>query len=302
MSIDKIENKSFISDMVKELYHHIFNGELILFLGAGFSKNAGSFDWKKLCDTLLSHPEINLLNNTDRFSEEQIIEYCRSELSKKGLESFYKGIVRKTIIKDHDLFKKSYFPMVEDIIKISPLPIFVTTNFDSFLEETNLFDLDKVYYKPDDFNITNIVNKSIFHIHGYVEDLWNALLTESQYTKMYKRRDFKNFIKYCYNNYNIIFLGYDLKEHDLKKIFFEANNEKSNKNHKRNHYALFPSDKNITDLDIKIYSESYNINIIQYGDVEIFSSVISFIVNEYHSFKTTLEPKLSVGKEGAHAE
>lgn len=246
----------------------ILQNRSILFIGAGISKIAGCYDWSSVVRELINHPDIKIKIQTDnidgsKLSKDEWIEYCLRTLQRVNKENEYWGILRKAIQWDVVLYQKNYLPLVKNVKQIKPFPKVITTNIDDCLENTQLFNLSNIYYEPADFIIVNFNGEAIFHIHGYRDDLKNALWTRSSYISRYSDPTFKNFLLGVFSCHSIIFLGYGLSEIEIKNIIFEANSR--NNNSDIEHFALIPTEDNLVLQDISVLKELYKINVITYG-------------------------------------
>jgi len=273
-------------DQLNELIPHFLNGECILFIGAGLSKIAGCYDWNSIVEEMIDHEVIKRRINPNelernRFSNEELIDFCFQCFKENGKEHDFWGIVRKALIKDPQKFQTEYLPLINGIRKMNPFPPIITTNIDSCLEETKLFDLSKVFYEPKDFNMNNLKSLSIFHIHGYIERLKDSLLTKSKYLQRYKERNFRRFLKSIFSNYQVLFLGYSLRDSEIKNILLETGENI------QSHFALIPEEDRYTDSDITVFLDIYKVKIVIYGPRKNFGRSLSNWIQ--HNFPQELE-------------
>jgi len=253
------------------------NGNVVLFFGAGISKIAGCKTLNSLLKDMIENPVINTTIDRNEFfsnqeiSSEEKLDLCKRTLDRNDRNEEYKAIIRNAVFEDPELFSRRYIPFLKTLKSIKPFPIIVTTNIDNCLEKTRLFPLYRIFYKKNQFRIENLKEDSIFHIHGYIEDLDNAVFTKSQYREWYEDDDFKNFLIHIFINYCVIFMGCSFNDNELKNIILDARN----KNNYLPSFILFPIEDKITQLK-KIYIEDlYKIKVIVYGNVEDFTDIIS---------------------------
>jgi len=268
-------------DKLNEILQYVLKGECIIFIGAGLSKIAGCYDWDSIVKEMLVHEVVkNKINITEldqsQFSNEEVIDFCQREFDRAGKEDDFWGIVRKALIKDPKKFNEVYIPLIKGISKITPFPrIVITTNIDSCLEETQLFPLNKVFYEPCDFNIQKLNGSGIFHIHGYVENLKKCLLTKRRYIERYKENGFNNFLDKLFSDYSTLFLGYSLRDSEIKNILMRAQNKKK-------HFALVSNDDGFTSSELTIFSDLYKTKIIVYGERDTFQNqLIDWIAKNF---------------------
>lgn len=256
-------------------------GEVILFLGAGISKIAGCYDWDSIIKELLnddcvpSHINKNEFMESDRHYNEKI-EFLSKKYIEAEKENKFKGILRKAITADPELFLKAYIPFIKSLKLIKPFPILVTTNIDSCLEDTRELNCyDQVYYDIKDFQTSNLRENSIFHIHGYRDNFLEILFTKEKYRKFYGNENFRNFLSYIFSNYCIIFMGYSLNDDELKDIIYDVRQETN----VIPNYILIP-DNELKTVDMFIYQEIYKIKFIEYGTKNEFPIIISSWINK----------------------
>lgn len=263
-------------DELNEIVPYIKNRKCILFIGAGLSVIAGLYDWDSFVRVLLKHPATGLKYNSNEISEsrlgrEQLVEYCYSKFKDNGKTKEFWDIVReRLLLKNPKMFADKYLPLIQRIKKIEPFPTtIITTNIDNCLEEARIIEPIEVFYKPNEFTINNLNNGGIFHIHGYIEQVENALLTESKYLEMYKDNNFREFLRQIFCKYSVLFLGYSLRDRKLLEIIFQEN-----KNMNEPHFALFPEDE-IIDLDRDPFFTLFRIKIVGCGSKEKYWEILT---------------------------
>lgn len=276
-------------DELDEIVPHILNNDCIFFIGAGLSNLAGCYDWDAVVKRLIEHEIIKQkkIKYEDlryrRFSNEELIYFCQQELCNNGKENDFWGIARLAIIKDPVKFRESYLPLAEQIKKIEPFPTIITTNIDNCLEEAGIINLNRIFYEPNDININNLDRntRSIFHIHGYVERFKESLLTKHMYLVRYREDWFQTFLTHIFSNYSILFLGYSLRDSEIKNILMQTGNNKK-------HFALVPVEDEFSSSDISIFLNLYRIKIITYGRRDEFPTLLIDWINRNFA-KTKLE-------------
>ncbi len=243
---------------------YIKQNKCALFIGAGLSKIAGCDVWKSLVEKMFD----NLIFQERRIKKEDLIEklgnerlmgYCRKVFEEDGKMKEYWGIVRDAIMFQPELHQKAYLPLIKLLKSINPLPHIITTNIDNCLASTREFSLSNIFYKTEDFKSTNLDSPSIIHIHGYHEDLENCLLTRDQYISRYEEPDFRVFLKYIFNTYAVIFIGYGFGDTDIQDIMLKTNTDS------KNHFLLVPEEDNLPASYLSLLHDLYGIVTIIYG-------------------------------------
>lgn len=258
----------------------IKKGETLLFIGSGLSKIAGCYGWDEIVDMLIANPifnnqmNLNAINKSN-FSYDEIIDYCRRKYYDNAKENDYWAVIRGAFLEDYNKYINEYLPLIKKIKTINPFPPILTTNIDNCLEKTKLWSLDQIYYELKDFKTSNLRSGCIFHIHGFIEDLKNALITRSQYLPRYNDSYFRTFMLEIFKQYSVIFMGYGLREFFLKNLILEACNGT-----KPRHFALF-SDDEISHPILPLYRDLYKIEIVSFGAIAIFSKEFGIWIDRH---------------------
>ncbi|MHA1766531.1 MAG: SIR2 family protein [Promethearchaeota archaeon] len=251
-------------------------GNVAFFFGAGISKIAGCKTSNSLLKDMSENPVIQTTIDRNEFfnnqvvSSEEKLDLCKRELDRVDRIEEYKAMIRNAVFEDPELFNKKYIPFLKTLKSIKPFPIIITTNIDNCLEKTRLFPLDRIFYRKNQFKKENFKPDSIFHIHGYIEDLDNAVFTKSQYREWYEDGEFKNFLTHIFINYCVIFMGYSFNDNELKNIIFDARN----RNNSLPNFILFPLEDRITQIQKSNIEILYKIEVIVYGNLKDFTEII----------------------------
>lgn len=284
-------NISDLKELV-EILPFIKKEKCALFLGAGISKIAGCYDWNMIIRQLVEHESmkdnrvLKELQNSN-LSNEEIINLCKKEFIKAGKEREYWVIIERGITEKPLKYSKDYLPFIKKLKLITPFPkIILTTNIDNCIEKSGIIDFDSSYYHRKEMtlqNIKNIKKPSIFHIHGYITDLKNALLTKNDYATQYTDQNFKDFLIYVFCNYSVLFLGYRFGDSDLKTLLAKAKNEMRNNVNKIKHFALIPKEDRLSEAERKNLEYSYNVKAIIYGKISDFIPAFTSFIVKYFS-------------------
>lgn len=267
--------------LLDESITYFSDGQAILFFGAGISRIAGCYDWNSIIKELLADKCIPSDINKNDFIKSSVpynmkIEFLKKKYHAAKQENKFTGILRKAITADPELFSNAYIPFIRSLKLIKPFPIIVTTNIDSCLEDTRVLNcFDQLYYDIKSFQISNLKENSIFHIHGYRENFLETLFTKEQYRKFYRETKFRNFLSHIFSNYCIIFMGYSFNDDELKDVIYDARQE----------INVIPSfllapENEFKPEDISIYRDIYKIDFIEYGKVDKFPEIIKPWLNK----------------------
>ena len=210
-----------------------------------------------------------------------IIDYCEQLFIEKNIEREFWKIARKVMTPNPEKLQNSYLPIIKLLKRINPLPQIITTNIDNCLELTGEYGLN-IYYRLEDFKGAIIDDLGIFHIHGYIEHFEDSLLTRKKYVKRYHRAEFRNFLKNFFKKYAVLFLGCSLRDNDILDFIIETNDPK------KPHFLLASNDN---DINEEIYSRSFGITVIRYGNHDNFKSTLETWINRQFTAKDISEIK-----------
>ena len=199
-----------------------------VFVGAGLSFHAGCPLLDELIETLhtaaINHTGKELILNGDWKEKAQI---CKREL---GVANFNQILIDKFNPENRRL---NFTSLHTSLIQI-PFKSIVTTNFDSCIE---LADRDskiwRTFYYPN-LNVIELGNKSIQHIHGYIDPenpngtVGSIILTSEDFIEAYRDNpgSVKRFLVDLFSLHNVIFLGFNLGDETLMEIL--ENNKSQN--------------------------------------------------------------------------
>jgi hypothetical protein len=253
-------------DRLNEILPHITQSKCALFIGAGLSKIAGCYDWDSIVEEMVNKIPITdkPLNPSDilgKFGNEELIGLCHKASIKNGKENIFWGIARRATMFNPELFQSKYIPVARSIKKIKPTPVIITTNIDNCLEYTREFDLNQIFYKENHFLEENLNGSAIYHIHGYIELFEESLLTRQRYIQRYQQEIFRDFLIKLFSRYSVIFIGYSLRDQEIKDAIFQA----KEKNQNKKHFLLIPSEDNLTESQKAVFLGLFGIVTIVYG-------------------------------------
>ena len=281
--------KHSFDEELKELLPFISQRRFIIFIGAGISKKAGCYGWDSILKEMFESISFKKGSFEDlkKSGEDPniLMEFCYKKLAKEKKENLFWKILKKAITPNPYRFVNEYISFVKKIRDIKPLPSIVTTNVDSCLEDSRVFEDYNCYYKLKDMKIEHLRNsKCILHIHGYREDFEHSLLVPWNYKLRYEKPSFRKFVKKMFSEYAILFLGYSFRDSDLKKLSIEAAREKSSD---IKHFLLVSEEDRFSRTDGEIFLEMCKIKIINYGPVDGFDRLFSnWVKNNFQKLES----------------
>lgn len=277
---------------LKELNLLYKQDELVLFMGAGVSKEAGISDWSDLISDLLvqmiknkfldNKIEINqsetniILNKMKKLNNNTPL--LQTALIRAGLGDLFEKEVSKLLYKNISNKNKGTSTLLKSTAKLC-LPrrngvgirAVVTYNFDDLLE-VNLDDYNVKYhsiYSEVDYPSTDELG--IYHVHGFLprnpedyEQLSESLLvfSEDGYHNLYNDPySWANIIQLNYLRENtVLMIGLSLTDPNLRRLLAISNRKTKATKHfaimKRNDFSNSTSDNEIIRDNI---FESFNI-------------------------------------------
>lgn len=238
-----------------------------IFIGAGISKLAGYKLWDELRKEMIDY--LWTRRNSLSFDQEMCLDLSMCEELKKHediIEAFdylYKIDKKLFVSGMKEIFASDDKRVVNKIYQVlnklnNGKNFFVTTNIAmGFQKYLGLTD-ESVPIYPEFHKPLKLIN----YLHGRIdkEDTW--IFTRAQYDNGYFKGEAPcaKFLKYIFENYNVLFIGYGLREREIQTVISSTDKRKT-------HYWIEGvSRKNEDHLKIRSTSlkENYNINLIPY--------------------------------------
>ncbi|MBL4934115.1 SIR2 family protein [Clostridium paridis] len=186
--------------------------KLIIFVGAGISKNSNLPDWEQLIRVFvnkLNYP----INGEEKLSSDEYLKIPQYYYNIFGNEEY------KKVIKGELDAEGQPNDIHELIFKLNPKHI-ITTNYDRLLEDTiieqrMLFD---VISKDKDL-LDSKKSNYIIKMHGDIKELDNIVLKENDYLNYSQNHILiETYIKSLLVSNTFLFIGYSLNDYNLKQI------------------------------------------------------------------------------------
>ena len=187
---------------IRFLAEELEKEKLIVFVGAGVSKNSGLPDWNELIKDYADYRGI------DKFTSKQFLTIPEEVFERYGSLKYYEIIEKR--------FSGKYFPnSIHRILKKMNLTYIVTTNYDTLIEDeiNNL----QVVSKDEDLPYTNS-NKMLIKMHGDFKNK-NIVLKKSDYDNYEKNFPLiSTLIKGLFTTNTILFIGYSYNDVNVQQI------------------------------------------------------------------------------------
>ena len=267
------------------------NGKLIIFVGAGVSRNVeGMPSWKQLIQEMAKSIGYTKCENCskktsrckyrckfkDDFSPDEFLKIPQHVFNHD--KKLYNKILRANI-KPVNVNA----PLSKAILDLHPAHI-ITTNYDKLIEscESELRDnYELIIYDKDLLKTQK--NQYIIKMHGDISDIKTIVLKEADYLEYSQKHILiEMFVKSLLTDHTILFLGYSLNDYNIKLIiswinYIRAQNKAFDSNTKFGYIAL--DNKKISDKDVA-YFENNNIGVVNLHDMPLVNDIPSELSNE----------------------
>jgi NAD-dependent SIR2 family protein deacetylase len=217
--------------------------DLVIFIGAGFSKMMGLPGWEDYArlklSKLISTGKIELDYATKDYylsiaknNPKLLLSLLHSELTRQNANlansrksnidiSFIEKEIFKLSDEQVSLLKREFQPFITAMKKINAF--YITTNYDNVLEE--VFGFEKYVYTGEKV-ITQ--KRQVWHIHGDINNANLEIISSNQdYFKMYYQEKVDYYTKVrvglreVFTKKNMLFVGYGLGEMELLQYLFD---------------------------------------------------------------------------------
>jgi len=240
------------------------DGELVIFVGAGVSMLCGSPDWRGFANKVVNDLE-----------KKKILRFIEAE-SLRGL-----GDARRTLSLARKLAKDNQVDINYDEILHPPepdaqgvafyemltglRPVFVTTNYDKYLDETEYLPKTKaassndsdtppglpkerqLIDKPEQFTPDLLKERGVvIHLHGSYRSPESMVVSLRDYIHHYNHANVKALITEMFSKHTVLFVGYGLAELEILENIVRHNpylqraNSDSRAAQNPQHFMLYP--------------------------------------------------------------
>ena len=187
---------------IRFLAEELEKGKLVVFVGAGVSKNSGLPDWKELRKDYAEYRGIK------EFTSKEYLTIPEEVFERYGSLKYYEIAEKR--------FLGKYVPnSVHRILKKMDLTYIITTNYDTLIEDQikNL----QIVSKDEDLPYTNS-NRMLIKMHGDFKNK-NIVLKKSDYDNYEKNFQLiSTLIKGLFTTNTILFIGYSYNDTNVQQI------------------------------------------------------------------------------------
>ena len=196
------KGEKMLEQDVRFLAEELEKGKLVVFVGAGVSKNSGLPDWKELIKDYAEYRGIK------EFTSKQFLTIPEEVFERYGSLKYYEIAEKR--------FSGKYVPnSVHRILKKMNLTYIITTNYDTLIE--NEIKNLQVVSKDEDLPYTSS-NKMLIKMHGDFKNK-NIVLKKSDYDNYEKNFQLiSTLIKGLFTTNTILFIGYSYNDTNVQQI------------------------------------------------------------------------------------
>lgn len=218
-------------ESVREIRKANENNRLVVFVGAGVSKNSGIPTWGELIQDIakkIGYSHCNVCKEKKPCSKEAD---CKERFS--FTQDEYLRIPEYYFIQDHSEKHKAYYQLLQDslgsggsanaideeIFSLLPNHI-VTTNYDNLLEESMSVNVQLYTVVSQDSELLSKASDHyILKMHGDLSKPETMVLKESDYINYEQEHPLiSTFLRSLLINHTFLFLGYGLNDNNLNLI------------------------------------------------------------------------------------
>lgn len=280
--------------MIEELFEKIRQEEIILFVGAGTSLDAGYPTGTELKKTFYN----NLNSSEKKFIDENLSladlteEFCR-------IKNDNRKSLNRILYNQFVLTKPKTLSWHKKLALISHIKTIITTNYDNLLEK-GYGDKAEVFINSDCIKKKSKgIQTDIYKIHGDPSNFESLIITKGDYTSFFTTKEADSIywteIKSKVINNSIAFIGYSLEDINVNSVFDQIW-EALGKETLKNKYFISP--------DISEYKKRYLENKgfccidLKANDFlnRLKKNIEKNVVNDFNSNKLSMDTLYSYSK------
>ena len=238
---------------IKRIQKASRNGRLVLFVGAGVSKNSGVPMWGELIEKMKSELPESVRNEKDDLKLAQLYKDSRGE--KEYLEMVMDILCHNKVIPN---------PIHKELLALAPAHI-ITTNYDDLIEQEIRNEYKQFAIVRSDKDMPNMTYpNALIKMHGDYT-LGNIVLAENDYYNYPKTFALtRAFVQSLFASKLIVFVGFSFADINLKMILNDVKNILEERMQ-----PVYMLSLNKPDNVTQKYFESKGINIVYLEDSEV---------------------------------
>ena len=267
----------------KQIIDFIRKGDVVLFIGAGFSIKAGAPSGSDLCDAfykaLPSHIQKERSLKT---------EYTLQNISETYKTHYGRGALISLLQKAFNFEPKD----TSDQAQLACIPQFkhiITTNYDSLIEDAYTGNCNLVVTNSDLANIDSR-KPTIYKIHGDFSHPDNIVITKKDYNKLYSQQQ-ENLIwdSICveFSRRNVLFIGYSISDQNIQMLIEYVKKQMGNS--AKRLFVLTPEVEDTALLQLKALGAEHIEGKAEDLFKELIPALKNHIVEDYEAKNTSVE-------------
>lgn len=267
----------------KQIIELIRKGDVVLFVGAGFSIKAGAPSGSDLCNLLYNALPENIQNEKSLKTE-----YTLQKLSETYLTHFGRVALADLLKSAFDFEPKD----TSDQQLLAQIPHFkhiITTNYDSLLEDAYGESCNLVVTNSD-LSQVDSRKPTIYKVHGDFSHPDDIVIAQRDYKRMYSQKQENliwDTIRAEFSRHNVLFIGYSISDQNIQMLI-EYVKEQMGESAKQL-FVLTPDAEETALLQLKELGVEY----IQGKAEDLFNELIpelkSHIVEDFEQHTTSSE-------------
>jgi hypothetical protein len=232
-----------IPDIQPGIHDAALQGKLIIFIGAGLSQILGAPSWEGFAKRLFGQLtdagclSYNIVDQLKDLGPKQQISIAMDVCKEQSFKPDFQKILspNKEVSDEISIYENLY----------SIGTPCVTTNYDEYLDDLaesyrtspDVIELEpkekevtsissypvstgKIFYRKADFTVEKLCEPgNVLHLHGSVKEPRTMVLTTRDYLTLYTDGDVETFLQRLFNEYTVLFVGYNLEDEILEHIF-----------------------------------------------------------------------------------
>ena len=253
---------------IKRIQDASRNGRLVLFVGAGVSKNSGVPMWGELIENMKRELPESVRNEKDDLKLAQLYKDSRGK--KEYLEMVMSTLCHNKVIPN--LIHK-------ELLALTPVHI-ITTNYDDLIEQEIKNEYKQFAIVRSDKDMPNMIYpNALIKMHGDYT-LGNIVLAENDYYNYPKTFALtRAFVQSLFASKLIVFVGFSFADINLKMILNDVKNILEERMQ-----PVYMLSLNKPDDVTQKYFESKGINIVYLEDSEV-TTLLSYAKEDKNKFK-----------------
>jgi len=281
--------------MIRDILRAHEESKLAVFVGSGVSANSGYKSWWQIVDRFNENQKY-VNNGTRDYTDEEILKIPQFAFQ-DGEENYF-----RILEEEYNRLPDKTNSITDFLVRLRPNHI-ITTNYDRLIEfsinEQNIYGTTLF----NDFSrYSRVINDSgmvcatkphyLIKMHGDLEDRASIVLKEEDYLEYSANHTLiETFVKSLFVNHTILFVGYSLRDHNLKLIMSWVNRfaKETKENHKNYKYYYINAENSELSSFEKEYYESKNIFIIESSRIPDCDESIQFSDNRGENLYRTLK-------------